>query len=82
MNDKKLEELYDAVEAELEALDTNNKSEQQTATTSRLAEASLQALNIDTDRHKSFDKSTTGHGGQSGVNNRTNRTKEHLSNIS
>ena len=53
VNDKKLEEWYDAAEAELEALERENKSEQQNSTTSRWAEASL---NIDTNKHKSIDK--------------------------
>ena len=45
VNDKKLEEWYDAAEAELEALERENKSnKEQNSTTSRWAEASL---NID-----------------------------------
>jgi hypothetical protein len=51
VNDKKLEEWYDAAEAELEALESKQKSEQQNLATSKLAEASLVTLNIDTDKH-------------------------------
>ena len=59
VNDKKLEEWYDAAEAEFEALESKNKSEQRNSTTSKLAEASLQVLNMDTDKHKSFGRSTS-----------------------
>ena len=65
VNDKKLEEWYDAAEAELEALEHKQKSEQQSSATSKLAEASLITLNIDTDKHN---HSTNRHD-QAGTNN-------------
>ena len=48
VNDKKLEEWYDAAEAEFEALELDiNKSKPKSNTTSTLAEASLKALDVD-----------------------------------
>ena len=48
-NDNKLEEWYDAAEAELEAFN-KQKSEQQNSATSKMAEASLVTLNVNTDK--------------------------------
>ena len=60
VNDKKLEEWYDAAEAELDALESKHKSEQQNSTTSKLAEASLQTLHIDSNKHTSSVNSQAG----------------------
>ena len=59
VNDKKLEEWYDAAEAELEALEISNKLNQPKphTTSIRLAEASLQALDVDVNNHMSNTKS-------------------------
>ena len=59
VNDKTLEEWYDAAEAELEALEHNKKNKQphSHAMSIRLAEASLQALDVDVSKQISSAKS-------------------------
>ena len=68
VNDRKLEEWYDAAEAEFEALETKQKEEKQDSTISKLAETSLVTLTID--KYKPSDDHQTTL--EQKVNHRTN----------
>ena len=61
VNDKTLEEWYDAAEAEIEALELNKKHKQPQSHTAsiRLAEASLQALDVNVSKQISDAKSAS-----------------------
>ena len=75
VNDKTLEEWYDAAEAELEALELNkkNKSPHVHTTSIRLAEASLQAL--DGDINKDMSSATETENGPSAASGKSTQQR-------
>ena len=78
VNDKTLEEWYDAAEAELEALELNKKNKQQQQphkTSIRLAEASLQALDADISKQMPRLSASEAENGPSAVNGQSRQQR-------